>query len=795
MQQKEEKVQQSDDQESRAPQSAPRFVGDDMSLLQPKSVAEASVREVKSEPFDDETYLSTKAVVQDVKKRGIEAVLECANKYKEIEPSGGAAQLLLTRDQLREAYESLDEKTRGVLDRTAQRIKDFAEAQRRTLLPLSVSVCGGHSGHSLLPIARAGCYAPGGRYPLPSSVLMTAITAKVAGVSHVIVSSPKPNVIVRAAAFVSGADSLLTVGGAHAIAALAFGIQGVPPVDIIVGPGNRYVTAAKSIISAFVKIDALAGPSECLVVADESADASIVASDLLAQAEHDDDARAILVTTSADLLKRVEQELSKQLETLPSAPTARNALKNSFSVLVSSIEEAIPVVDAIAPEHLELHFEGASRYRDLFSNAGAVFVGHHSAEVLGDYGFGPNHVLPTLGSARFSAGLSVFTFLRSRTWIELHEISSSQAVVKDAIEMARLEGLEAHARSAEKRLLPAQPSSAPATSTATSSAVVPSHISSKDPTTVVSTTSSGVPVTSVPQPVPNEPSKILMFAVPKGNMEAEIHQLLADAGLKLTITSRGYRPSISHPDIDVKLLKPRNVVQMVELGSRDVGFTGHDLIHELGIKGVECVLDTGLSPVRIVVAAPADFIVNGTLKRLDRPYRIATEYENLTTAWMVERGIDFRIVRSRGATEVFPPEDADLIVDNTATGSTLRANNLHIVDTILTSTTGVYANSESMKNPEKRAIIEHMVTMMKAVLLARGHMLVEFHVPGENLQQLLSVLPSMKKPTVTKLHDENGHTIFSVKTAAQKDFGDLVRIIKDNGGSDIVVTKPTYVII
>jgi phosphoribosyl-ATP pyrophosphohydrolase/phosphoribosyl-AMP cyclohydrolase/histidinol dehydrogenase len=752
-----------------------------MSLLQVKSASEASVREIKSDPFDEETFLSTRAVVADVKKRGVEAVVELAVKYKEIETASEAS-LLLTRDQLKEAYDTLDEKSRGVLDRVAARIRQFALDQKGALSPLSVSVCGGKTGHSLVPIASAGCYAPGGRYPLPSSVLMTAITAQVAGVSRIIVASPKPTQIVRAAAFVSGASALLAAGGAHAIAALAYGIRGIEPVDVIVGPGNRYVTAAKSIVSSFVKIDALAGPSECLVVADDSADASIIASDLLAQAEHDDDARAILVTTSQNLLAKVEAELQIQLATLPSAPTARNALKNSFAVVVSSIQQAIPVVDAIAPEHLELHFENATKYRDSFSNAGAVFVGHHSAEVLGDYGFGPNHVLPTLGSARYSSGLSVFTFLRTRTWIELTQLKEAQEAVQDAVDMARLEGLEAHARSAEKRLLAAVVEPSKATSSTSSIATV--H-----------TNANGVATYHLTHAIPVEPEKVLFFAVPKGNMESEIHQLLADAGFKLTITSRGYRPAISHPGIDVKLLKPRNVVQMVELGSRDIGFTGHDLIHELGIKGVECVLDTGLSPVRIVIAAPSEFIVDGELKKINRPYRIATEYEALTTAWMRERGIDFTIVKSRGATEVFPPEDADLIVDNTATGSTLRANNLHIVDTILTSTTGLYANSQSLKDPKKKAIIDQMVTMMQAVLLARSHMLVEFHVPGANLQNLLAVLPAMKQPTITQLHNDAGHTVFSIKTAVQKNLGELVRLIKENGGSDIIVTKPTYVII
>ena len=770
------------------PQSTLDCPTSQMALLQVKSASAASVREFTSELFDEETYLSTRSVVADVKKRGESAVLELAMKYKEIE-AADASLVLISRESLKEAYESLDLKTKDVLDRVASRIRSFAEEQRKSLAPLSVSVCGGKTGHSLLPIASAGCYAPGGRYPLPSSVIMTAMTAQVAGVSRIIVASPKPSTIVRAAAYVSGAHALLAVGGANAIAALAYGIKGLDPVDIIVGPGNRYVTAAKSIVSSFVKIDALAGPSECLVVADGGADASTIAADLLAQAEHDDDARAILVTTSEDLLAGVEKALEEQLSTLPTAPTARNALKNSFAVIVGTIEESIPVVDAIAPEHLELHFSGAASFRDRYANAGAVFIGHHSAEVLGDYGFGPNHVLPTLGSARYSSGLSVFTFLRTRTWIELNNLESAQSAVQDAVAMARLEGLEAHARSAERRLISSTSTVDSAAITADSSKPVANGVQANGNHVAK------VPTYHYAHAIEPEPTKVVAFAVPKGNMEGEIHQLLADAGLKLTITSRGYRPAISHPGIDVKLLKPRNVVQMIELGSRDVGFTGHDLVQELGIKGVECVLDTGMSPVRIVIAAPADFIVDGELKRLNRPYRIATEYEALTTAWMKERGIDFTIVKSRGATEVFPPEDADLIVDNTATGSTLRANNLHIVDTILTSTTGLYANSEALKNPAKKAIIDHMVTMMQAVLLARAHMLVEFHIPGAQLEALKAVLPAMKQPTITQLHNSSGNQVFSVKTAAQKNLGDLVRIIKEHGGSDIIVTKPTYVII
>lgn len=363
--------------------------------------------------------------------------------------------ILLGRPELEKAWMSLTDGQREMLQRTRDRIEAFAKAQRSAIQDVSVSIPGGSAGHTIAPMAVAGCYAPGGRYPLPSSVLMTAVTAKAAGVTKVWVASPRPSAVTLGAAFIAQADAFLAVGGAQAVATLAYGIGGVDACDIIVGPGNKWVTAAKSLISGVCAIDMLAGPSEVLVLADTNADPQTVAADLLAQAEHDVEARPILVATSRNIIDQVNDALVQQLAVLPTGETARAAVLKGFAVEVESVEEGIRVSDKIAPEHLEIQTADAKAVAFRCKNYGAVFIGHGAAEVLGDYGAGPNHVLPTGGTAKYTGGLSVFTFLRVRTWMSMDDLQAGQVVVKDAVELARLEGLEGHARAAEKRLLPA----------------------------------------------------------------------------------------------------------------------------------------------------------------------------------------------------------------------------------------------------------------------------------------------------------------------------------------------------
>jgi phosphoribosyl-ATP pyrophosphohydrolase/phosphoribosyl-AMP cyclohydrolase/histidinol dehydrogenase len=281
---------------------------------------------------------------------------------------------------------------------------------------------------------------------------MTAVTARTAGVKEIWVASPKPGPMTLAAAAIAGADGVLAAGGAHAIAALAFGAGPVRPCDVVVGPGNRYVTAAKQIVGARVAIDMLAGPSELVIFADGTASPVIVAADLLAQAEHDPDAVPVLVTVDAGLPDRVAAELKRQLTGLPTAAVARAALANGGVVVVASVEEGIAACDALAPEHLELCLENATAVAPRLAHFGALFIGAGSAEVLGDYGAGPNHVLPTASTARSKGGLSVYTFLRVRTWLRIDDAAAARPLVEDAAWFGRVEGLEAHARSAERRL-------------------------------------------------------------------------------------------------------------------------------------------------------------------------------------------------------------------------------------------------------------------------------------------------------------------------------------------------------
>lgn len=360
--------------------------------------------------------------------------------------------LALHRPALRDALDALSRDDRGRLERVAGRVARFAEAQRAALSDLTVSIPGGTAGHVAVPVESAGCYVPGGRYPLPSSALMTAIPARVAGVSRIWIATPRPHPMTLAAAALADVDGVLVAGGAHAIAALAFGAGPVPAADVVVGPGNVFVTAAKQLVAGQIGIDMLAGPSELVVLADDSADPSLVAADLIAQAEHDEQAVPVLVTTSTTLVENVLLELARQLEDLGTAATARAALANGGVVLCESLDEACRAVDLIAPEHLELLIENAPEVKGKIRHWGAAFVGAGAAEVLGDYGAGPNHTLPTSGAARFTGGLSVFTFLRIRSWMAVEDAAAAATLAEDAEWFARIEGLEGHARAAARRI-------------------------------------------------------------------------------------------------------------------------------------------------------------------------------------------------------------------------------------------------------------------------------------------------------------------------------------------------------
>ncbi|MCC6221299.1 MAG: histidinol dehydrogenase [Deltaproteobacteria bacterium] len=396
--------------------------------------------------IDEATLSRASEIVEDVRTNGDEALLRWSREFGDLSDSGDSH--VLTRDRLEAAFKALPTCDQELLMRVADRIRCFAKAQLGCATELSVLIDGGMAGHTWAPLKVAGCYAPGGRFPLPSSVLMTVVTARVAGVKKVWACSPKPSLHTLAAAFVGNADALLTAGGAQAIAAMAYGTESVECSDIIVGPGNRWVTAAKQIVSAGVKIDMLAGPTELLIVADDSADASLVAANLLAQAEHDEDAMPMLISLSDKLVAKVNSELANQLAELRTASTARKALQHGFSLVVEDFRQAVAIAEKIAPEHLQLVISDAGRMASAFSNYGALFIGQFTPEVLGDYGAGPNHVLPTCGMARTCGGLSVFSFLSLRTWLRIDNVPAAASIVADAKRLATIEGLHAHEKAA-----------------------------------------------------------------------------------------------------------------------------------------------------------------------------------------------------------------------------------------------------------------------------------------------------------------------------------------------------------
>ena len=396
---------------------------------------------------NDELTRAAVEIVEEVRTRGEPALREYAERLGDLEEG---APMVMNRAALDAARDALPSDQRELLERTAARIRSFATAQRDSLGDLRVDIEGGTAGHTARPVQAAGCYAPGGRFPLPSSVLMTAVTARAAGVPSVWVASPRPVAVTLAAASIAGADGFLAVGGAQAIAALAFGTV-TPRMDLIAGPGNRWVTAAKRTLFGEVGIDLLAGPSELTVVADSTADARRVAADLIAVAEHDLDALPVLVTTEVSLIEAVEKELESALANLPTRETAASAFERGFALLVSDLSEAAEAVDKLAPEHLSLDLEDPAAFATRVQNYGALFLGSNSPEVLGDYGAGPNHVLPTSTSARFSAGLNVFTFLRVQTWLDVGDSDEARTLASDAAALARLEGLEGHGRSADLR--------------------------------------------------------------------------------------------------------------------------------------------------------------------------------------------------------------------------------------------------------------------------------------------------------------------------------------------------------
>jgi len=403
---------------------------------------------------DDGVNARVLEIIQAVRTRGDAALVELTQRFDGLEVSG-MADLILPRARLEQALERITPEQRKALELAAERVRIYHERQKQDSWTYT-EADGTVLGQKVTPLDRAGLYVPGGKASYPSSVLMNAIPAKVAGVPEVVMVVPTPrgevNELVLAAACIAGVDRVFTIGGAQAVAALAYGTESVPPVDKIVGPGNIYVATAKRHVFGQVGIDMIAGPSEILVVCDGQTDPDWIAMDLFSQAEHDEDAQSILVSPDAAFLDRVAESITRLLPTLERAEIARTSIEGRGALIqVADMAQAIEVANRIAPEHLELSVENPEQYLDQIRHAGAIFMGRYTAEALGDYCAGPNHVLPTSGTARFSSPLGVYDFQKRSSIINCSAEGASQ-LGKIASVLARGESLTAHARSAEYRI-------------------------------------------------------------------------------------------------------------------------------------------------------------------------------------------------------------------------------------------------------------------------------------------------------------------------------------------------------
>jgi histidinol dehydrogenase len=403
---------------------------------------------------DESIDQTVAAILADVKVRGDAAVVEYTNRFDRLS-AASMGELELSQDELHKALNGLPVVQRAALEAAAARVRAYHERQ-----PLQSwqyeEADGTMLGQMVTPLDRVGLYVPGGKAAYPSSVLMNAIPAKVAGVNELIMVVPTPggehNQLVLAAAALAGVDRVFTLGGAQAVGALAYGTQTVPQVDKIVGPGNAYVAAAKRRVFGVVGIDMVAGPSEILVICDGQTDPDWVAMDLFSQAEHDELAQSILVCPDAAYIERVAASIEKLLPTMPRKDVILAALENRGALIqVRDLDEACEIANRIAPEHLELSLDDADAWVSKIHHAGAIFIGRYTSESLGDYCAGPNHVLPTSGTARFSSPLGVYDFQKRTSLIRVSQ-AGSKTLGRIASTLAQGEGLPAHAKSAEYRV-------------------------------------------------------------------------------------------------------------------------------------------------------------------------------------------------------------------------------------------------------------------------------------------------------------------------------------------------------
>ena len=399
---------------------------------------------------NEEINRSVEKIINAVKQNGDASVLDYTNQYDSLK-AHSISELIIPQERLRESFESLDNEQKNALTIAAERIKSYHLKQVQESWTYKEED-GTVLGQKITPLDRAGLYVPGGKAAYPSSVLMNSIPAKVAGVKELIMVVPVPNGVINelvlAAAYVANVDLVITIGGAQAIAALAYGTESIPKVDKIVGPGNIYVATAKRQVFGQVGIDMIAGPSEILIICDGKTNPDWIAMDLFSQAEHDEDAQAILLCPDEDFIKEVERSISKLLPTMDREDIIKTSLKNRGAlILTQDIDDAVEISNRIAPEHLELSVDDPESIVDDIKHAGAIFMGRYSSEALGDYCAGTNHVLPTSSTARFSSPLGVYDFTK-RSSIVMASKEGAKKLGETASVLAYGEGLQAHARSA-----------------------------------------------------------------------------------------------------------------------------------------------------------------------------------------------------------------------------------------------------------------------------------------------------------------------------------------------------------
>lgn len=411
------------------------------------SVSEILKREQKSSGVED----IVSGVIENVRKNGDAALFEYTKKFDK----ASLTSLEVSDEEIEDAFAQVDEKFIKIIEKAKENIYNFHKHQIRNSFVISEND-GIVLGQKVLPLRRVGLYVPGGTAPLPSTVIMTAVPAKIAGVEEIVMATPPRadgtvNPVILAAAKIAGVGKIFKVGGSQAIAALAYGTESIEAVDKIVGPGNAFVAEAKKQVYGVVNIDMIAGPSDILIIADGTCSPKYVAADLLSQAEHDKLASAVLVTDSRELADKVSEELEAQLKVLPREEIARTSIENNGKIIITSdIPKAVEIANMIAPEHLEICVDNPFDYLDKVKNAGSVFLGKNCPEALGDYFAGPNHTLPTSGTARFSSPLSVDDFVK-KTAFTYYTLDALSKVSEDIAYFAEKEGLSAHARSAVVR--------------------------------------------------------------------------------------------------------------------------------------------------------------------------------------------------------------------------------------------------------------------------------------------------------------------------------------------------------